>query len=194
MNDKKKFQEWTPNFSKYIPDGSAVLFVSYNDHERYYKTLEKDFNRRIVYWGEKEVSNINEVLKLHKHAKITIVADSIDSQNIQEINNVAKELKEKYGVEWVGLCARDCFIENSSIFLYNYDDMLRDIGSVESNLLTCYSIYNQEGKKIEEKAFHTTQKLRRSTFIDKLITTNSTGILEVQDTERLKVVDWKEMV
>jgi hypothetical protein len=137
------FKEWTPDFSKYIPEDSAVLFVSYNDHERYYKTLEKDFNRRIVYWGEKEVSNINEVLKLHKHAKITIVADSIDSQNIQEINNVAKELKEKYGVEWVGLCARDCFLSFNG-------------------------------------------------YIDQLIITNSTGILEPQDTERLKVIDWKE--
>jgi hypothetical protein len=151
------FKEWTPDFSKYIPEDSVVLFLNYNDHEKYYKTLQNDLNRRIVYWEERrEPSNINGVLTLYKYKKVTIVADSINSQSIQQFNNISKELKEKYNVEWVGLCSRDCFA------VFNHQDKI----ALESEYLNEWLT-----EDIENLIVNVCK-------IDKIITTNSTGILE----------------
>ena len=82
--------------------------------------------------------------------------DLFGNYRVGYINNIAKELKEKYYVKEVNIFASHCFLENINLENRIYTN---DIGLIKN--------WN----------------------INKITTTNSTGILEVQNSERLEVVD-----
>lgn len=138
--------EITPNLSKYIPEDSAVLFLSEEDKEKY--------NR--LFTGSKfRTDTVQSTIKGFQTQNIitaptlTIFLQHITQETIQKANEVAKELKEKYGVEEV------------NVFALHFNGY-------------CYDGYPL-------------------CFINKIITTNSTGILPNKDEERLQVIDCKEI-
>jgi len=193
----------TPNLSKYITEDNAVLFLSEEDKERFYvkefseKVLHRTplvspcpingdkFPRNIVY-GHFNDNNSSYTLNgkqkgVHPiYRKITIFLRNCTQSELQKAEEVAKELKEKYGVEEVNLCALHCFIKFSiwrnftptDIITYNtkYPTKATDINDYEND-------------KFEVKIKN----------INKIITTNSTGISKPKDSERLQVIDCKEI-
>jgi len=84
----------------------------------------------------------------------------------------AKELKEKYGVEEVNLFVLRCYVQKSNQF-----------GS-QALFIYKQEFYQKECVSSEEKQY----------IFNKIITTNSTGILKPEDSsERLQVIDSKEI-
>ena len=177
-----------PNLSKYIPEDNAVLFLSEEDKMRFYvnefsqKVFSKtplvsqyridkaDFPRNIVY-GHFNDNNSSYTLNgkqkgVHPiYRKITIFIPHGTHSELQKANEVAKELKEKYGVEEVNLFMLHCFV-NQDFILNIYGNSLED---------SC----------LNEEVFCN---------INKIITTNSTGILRPKDSSgRLQVIDCKEI-
>jgi hypothetical protein len=175
----KTLDEITPNLSKYIPEDNAVLFLSEEDKMRFYvnefsqKVFSKtplvsqycidkgDFPRNIVY-GHFNDNNSSYTLNgkqkgVHPiYRKIKIFLPHGTHSELQKANEVAKELKEKYGVEEVNLFALHWFYKNE-----DYD-------------VISFLLYNK--------------------IFNKIITTNSTGILKPEDSnERLQVIDCKEV-
>ncbi len=160
-------QNITPDWSEYIAKDNAVLFLSDEDANRYSNISYENFTK-IIYENDTfsmqddslgYVKNDN-VLEWNK--KISIILPSIHSQNIQEISNIAKDLKENYGVEYVEIIATHCYLKENKFVKYDYTGGYKGEASFR---------YNN---------------------IDKIITTDSTGALEVQDTEHLQVVDCQE--
>jgi hypothetical protein len=160
-------QNITPDWSEYIAKDNAVLFLSDEDANRYSNISYENFTK-IIYENDTfsmqddslgYVKNDN-VLEWNK--KISIILPSIHSQNIQEISNIAKDLKENYGVEYVEIIATHCYLKENKFVKYDYTGGYKGKASFR---------YNN---------------------IDKIITTDSTGALEVQDTEHLQVVDCQE--
>lgn len=98
-----------------------------------------------------------------KSCEITIFLPHGTQSEIQKAKEVAKELRGKYGVEEVNLFALHCFTQQDYI-LNIYGNCLEDSCLAED-------VCN----------------------FNKVITTNSTGILPVQDKERLQVIDAKEI-
>lgn len=104
--------------------------------------------------------------------KYTIFLPHGTQSELQKAEEVAKELMEKYGVEEVNLCALHFFVEKKHI--------IKTLRPSRADRMYNNEIYGYEMKKICKN-------------INKIITTNSTGILPVQDTERLQVIDSKEI-
>jgi hypothetical protein len=165
--NKRHFQTLLPNLSKYIPEDNAVLFLSQEDcnkYSDYFKNIRSLYASTGCYNSfeifdkyKKCILTNNTWLGLNK--KITIVLPHGTQSELQKANEVAKELKEKYGREEVNLFVLHCFqYIGSSIFLYFYPYL---------NEEDCY--------------------------INKITTTNSTGILPVDDKDRLQVIDCKEI-
>jgi len=167
------------NLSKYIPEDNAVLFLSEEDKMRFYvnefsqKVFSKtplvsqycidkgDFPRNIVY-GHFNDNNSSYTLNgkqkgVHPiYRKIKIFLPHGTHSELQKANEVAKELKEKYGVKEVNLFVLHWFYKNE-----DYD-------------VISFLLYNK--------------------IFNKIITTNSTGILKPEDSnERLQVIDCKEV-
>ena len=183
-------QNITPDWSKYIAKDNAVLFLSEEDGRRYGRAMGLNwfycFNKDSInsqFIAKNSVSNNidNEEAKLLKEyynlpkalpsKKISIIIPSIHSKNIQEISNIAKNLKENYGVEYVEVIATHCYL---SIF---YD---------KTPHVPLYSLqYHLANYECEDD-------VECINYIDKIITTDSTGVLEVQDTDKLKVVDCED--
>lgn len=160
-------QNITPDWSKYIAEDNAVLFLSGEDANRYSNISYENFTK-IIYENDTfsmqddslgYVKNDN-VLEWNK--KISIILPSIHSQNIKEISNIANDLKENYGVEYVEIIATHCYLKENKFVKYDYTGGYKGEASFR---------YNN---------------------IDKIITTDSTGVLEVQDTNKLKVIDCEE--
>jgi hypothetical protein len=181
------FKEWTPDFSKYIPEDSAVLFLSEEDCEKYSAYIEnkdyavKPFSLRMVGGGTRvQISEHHKAKAFYtEHKTVVIILPTIhtNAEDIykekyyspyytQEINNIGQELKQFYKVERVEVFVKDCLVETPMHALIGEDGYFG---------FDC----TKTGKRINH-------------FIDQIITTNSTGVLEPQDTERLKVIDWKE--
>jgi hypothetical protein len=154
----------TPNLSKYIPKDNAVLFLTQNDFDNYRGNLDPS---GLFIWDKKD--GLTEDC-IRQCSKITIFLPHGTQSEFQKADEVEKELQEKYGVEEVNLFALHCFIENPP---------------------PAWAIVNQDGSfgRFDNKE----QKMKNAWF-DKLITTNSTGILKPEDsTERLQVIDCKEI-
>jgi hypothetical protein len=171
-----------------IPEDSAVLFfngnLSIGNCEKY-----KDFYKKrifISYFSENKLKicddnflyiTLEELLISYKIISLILPQFHAQDKNCQyhinNINKVCKELKEKYGVERVELFLSHCFIEKDNlplVFVHPYQDA--PAGSFRS----IYGIF-----------------CKKDGFIDKLTTTNSTGVLEVQNSERLEVLDVKDI-
>lgn len=185
-------QNITPDWSKYIAEGNAVLFLSEEEGKKYSRAmglnwfywLNKDSIDGRLNWNlwinkypidrhfrtentffdfKKAEARLKEYYNLLKESKkISIILPSIHSQNIQEISNRAKDLKENYGVEYVEIIATHCYLKENKFVKYDYTGGYKGEASFR---------YNN---------------------IDKIITTDSTGALEVQDCANFKVIDCKE--
>jgi hypothetical protein len=172
-----------------IPEDSAVLFfngnLSIGDCEKY-----KDFYKKrifILYFSENKLKicddnflyiTLEELLISYKIISLILPQFHAQDKNCQyhinNINNIAKELKEKYGVERVELFVSHCFIEDKLLNALNYSHE--------------FSYNTEEGEFIES-----TIGYGIGLCFNKLTTTNSTGIVEVQNSERLEVLDVKDI-
>jgi hypothetical protein len=152
------------NLSKYIPKDNAVLFLTQEDTLKY----SEIFKDRTCAMLNKVTL---DVIKEKNTKKLTIFLPHGTQSELQKANEVAKELKEKYGVEEVNLFALHCFIRGLCFI---------------NEKLSFYHYANHNS--VAEVKFS-------ESFINKIITTNSTGILKPEDsTERLQVIDAKEML
>jgi hypothetical protein len=111
-----------------------------------------------------------DVIKEKNTKKLTIFLPHGTQSELQKAKEVEKELKEKYGVEEVNLFVLHCF---GTLYINRHNYL-----SYQS-----YDFLKNPLKSIRLKYFN------------KIITTNSTGILKPEDsTERLQVIDAKEML
>jgi len=147
------------NLSKYIPEDNAVLFLS--EKENYYEYFSdcswKSYDTITDFFSNDTV----KVLSYLGANKLTIPLPYITQETIQQANEVAKELKEKYRVEEVNLFGLHCFLKNIDA---KYKIYTCDLGTI--------SKWN----------------------INKIITTNSAGILEPTNKKKLQVIDCKEIL
>ena len=156
----KTLNDITPNLSKYIPEDNAVLFLS-EEHIPYSDT-QFSINFQMHYPNFEIFKNSND-----KPNKLTIFLPHGTQSELQKANEVAKELKEKYGVEEVNVFVLHCFIS-----LYGGVNYINAFVSRGGDFPEFYSFGD---------------------FFNKIITTNSTGILRPEDSsERLQVIDCKE--
>lgn len=123
--------------------------------------------------------------------KLTIFLSHGTQSELQKANEVAKELKEKYGVEEVNVFVLHCFVSN----IYEYNSSFAD-DFYKQNFQDAYDELCGMGckpnvSKKEYKIQFEKDKLnhKQECYINKIITTNSTSILEPQDNERLQVID-----
>lgn len=160
----------TPNLSKYIPEDNAVLFLSEEDFLSYKDCIQrmrsvffKDENNQFqTSYGLTGNLATKEFDHLYRKRFIIFLTNGTQSK-LQKANEVAKELKEKYGVEEVNLVVLHCFVKFENL----------SFGAIKLAISREYDIDNFN--------------------FNKIITTNSTGILPVQDNERLQVIDCKEI-
>ena len=179
--DIKTLDDITPNISKYIPEDNAVLFLSeeeYNESKISFQN-HKIFCHQTGCYGSFEIMdcyNSNECYSESalKYKKLTIFLQHITQETIQKANEVAKELKAKYGVDEDNLFGLHSFINLENWVIL---EQLSDFGR---NILDKMSL--NEGR--EE-----TPQFNEIRYINKIITTNSTGILEPQNSDRLQVID-----
>jgi hypothetical protein len=114
-----------------IPEDNAVLFLSEKDSVKY----SANYNTYFTYPDCINAINIIEqngiddvdCIKYYKTISIIIPELHAEDQScpyhIDNINNVCKELKEKYGVERIELFVSHCFLraDDHSLFCYQED-------------------------------------------------------------------------
>lgn len=161
------------NLSKYIPEDNAILFLNAECCEKYMSYFRNyhiglyanDGFDKITLEGS--INAINEFVQ-NPIKKLTIFLSYGTQSELQKAIEVAKELKEKYGVEEVSLFVLHWFhLSVLHFFLYkgcfnDFKTTILDIGNI-------------------------------SNIFNKIITTNSTGILKSQNSECLRVIDCKEI-
>lgn len=185
-------QDITPNYSKYIPEDSVVVFLDEKTAISYCQSFNKTREDIILdecwYYIENKLSNPNDAIK-----KYALFLSKLTSKNIEKVNNIAKELKEKHKIEWVGVFTPLCFLPIEPEYLNEYLEYVTYLDKIPAGY---YKVKNPKTNELEEewceegKALSTHNKLY---YINKLITTNATGIHEPQDTKLLKVIDCKEI-
>ena len=213
----------TLDLSKYIPKDNAVLFLSeevYNEYTGHYEGCN-DINPKqfldehhvsclqynndgslfvepIKWWGEEGIIQTRKCLEcgqvdieqkkmwvypceceepdreFYGYKHYTIFLPHGTQSELQKANEVAKELREKYGVEEVNL-----------VVLHNFQ-RLRVLEDTVA-YIKIDSTYTVDG-------YIPTAIPVLLLDINKIITTNSTGILKPEDSnERLQVIDCKEL-
>jgi len=166
----------TPNFSKYIPEDNAVLFLSEHDKKKYQNcVLTKTNSSYMVATFDNYILCSYDKQFPKNHNKATIFLPHGTQSELEKANEVAKELNEKYGVEEVNLCALHLFVE-----IKTDEDITDELPYyVYTTFQNCIDV---DVDCIEDWNFN------------KIITTNSTGILKPEDSkERLQVIDCKEI-
>jgi len=166
----KTIKDITPNLSKYIPEDNAVLFLSDDDFQRYYRFFSKERRSLIQY---RLLSKCN----LKSGLNFTIFIPHGTQSEVEKANEVQKELKEKHGVEEVNLFAKDWFLPRCEKY---YEE--EPIPEWFEDFIKIYDEFFVKNNIDNKDAFN------------KIITTNSTGILKLEDSkERLQVIDCKEI-
>lgn len=180
----KTLDDITPNLSKYIPEDNWVLFgldkLNYenNEQDQYdycdmfpieKRTTLSHFFKFLRYKDDGFEREFYKTLN-----KATIFLPHITQETIKKANEVVKELQEKYGVEEVNVFALHSFINLENWVIL---EQLSDFGR---NILDKMSL-NEDRKE--------TPQFNGMRYINKIITTNSTGILEPQNSDRLQVID-----
>lgn len=194
----KTLNDITPNLSKYIPKDNAVLFLGANDFSQYKDMMPTYY----TLWFENGIPEINDIdcrdlmNEFLSFKKVTIFLPHGTQSKLQKAEEVEKELMEKYGVEEVNLCVLRCFVDdiynyNSSFlddfYKQNYNDAYNELCGMECKPDMTKNEYKKQFE-IEKKNH------KRECYINKIITTNSTGILKPKDSnERLQVIDCKEI-
>jgi hypothetical protein len=142
----------------------TVLFLNMDNFDKYAKYYDTYFTYPHLK-SEKGCLD-RDYFSIANYDKVSIVATEIHAEDktcqhhIRNINNIAKELKEKYKIERVEL-----FVSHWFLYSVCFDNNNIDI-------LDSWNIDN----------------------IDKITTTNSTGILQVEKSKRLEVVDCVEFL
>ena len=171
----------TPNLSKYIPEDNAVLFLSEEGMEKYKDYFPSNHIGLYINDGKNDetfIANnteslINGIVDVKK-GNATIFLTHGTQSEIQKANEVAKELMEKYGVEEVNIVALHYFIPKKLF--------IKTLRPSKVDRMYDNEIYGYEMQKICK-------------HINKIITTNSTGILKPEDSnERLQVIDCKKII
>ena len=208
----KTLDNTTPNLSKYIPEDNAVLFLSGEQGRQYgklfqlnwfYHFVDEDYETSIdcQFINQSSVSEsmqeseemlLNEFYNLPKNIipskQFTIFLPHGTQSELQKAEEVEKELKEKYGVEEVNLFALHCFVHKEH--------------SQNGNPYTNYKPqnglfkYKRTSATMSSCKYCDTWDIKYECCYDfnKIITTNSTGILKPEDSnERLQVIDCKEI-
>jgi hypothetical protein len=179
----------TVNLSKYIPEDNAVLFLSEQDMEKYKDYFPSNHIGLYINDGKNDetfIANnteslINGIVEVKKRNATIFLKHGTQSE-IQKANEVGKELQEKYSVKEMKVFALHCFKK------FDYDwrfDFLRNIIEEEENAKGIW-----QGDKFGELV---NNEIPKRVFINKIITTNSTGILKPQNIS-LQVIDCKEIL
>jgi len=181
----------TPNLSKYIPEDNAVLFLNEkirNSCENYFANLiVRDFESTEFF--EENKHKTRKVQTYLSSCKITIFISHGTVSEFKKASEVLKELKEKYGVEEVNLFALHCFVHKEH--------------SQNGNPYTNYKPqnglfkYKRTSATMSSCEYCDTWDIKYECCynFNKIITTNSTGILRPEDSsERLQVIDCKEFL
>ena len=172
----KTLDDITPNLSKYIPEDNAVLFLSDAVADaKMYKIFASIFERCDGYmvYNNGELQSRCYRKQNFNFSKYTIFLPHGTQSELQKAEEVAKELMVKYGVKEVNLFALHCFVQRSNQF-----------GS-QALFIYKQGFYQKDCVSSEEKQY----------VFNKIITTNSTGILKPKDSSaHLQVVDCKEIL
>jgi len=147
------------NLSKYIPTDNAILFLNEDDADKYSDKCEAWF----LYQENLTPRELNSQMDIRDYKKITIFIESYTESEIKKTIDIAKKLKEKYGIEEVNVFALHCFAN-----LDGGDDYINAFID-KGNGSAVYLFFEE--------------------FINKIITTNSTGTCETQNKKRLQVID-----
>ena len=252
VNSNIQFKNICPKWN--ISEDSAILFLNEESCEKYsanystYFTYPDCINAINII----EQNGIDDVDCIKYYKTISIIVPELHAEDqscpyhINNINNVCKELKEKYGVEKIELFVSHCFIKRkykytrcaySSYELdYKFDnwnkydfDLKKDFNNkpIEKNSfipIVRETIVNDNTIEFKvEKEYKLTKSIKcekdckcnklelsvvglmtiddfnllhddgeefnYGDYIDKIITTNSTSILEVQKSDKLEVID-----
>ena len=162
--------------SKYIPEGNAVLFLSEEDRKLYdcYPIgTSRVYNEKFELPIESRGCGDPECNCEYPYTKITILLPHGTQSELQKANEVVKALMEKYGVKEVNIVALHWFLPKKLF--------IKTLRPSKVDRMYDNEIYGYEMQKICK-------------HINKIITTNSTGILKPEDsTKHLQVIDCKKM-
>jgi len=156
---------------KYIPPDDTVLFLYKKDlklFQKYFKNhigLYVDDNKDTEIFIANDIKSLTAGVAEIKTRPVTIFLSIADNDTFIKANDIAKKLKEKYGVEKVNVFALHCFVENPP---------------------PDWAIVNQDGSFGH---FDNKEQKMKNAWFDKLITTNSTRILKIESGERLQVIN-----
>ena len=187
----KTLNDITPNLSKYIPEDNAVLFLSEEDMKEYKDCFPNshvglyinDGKNDEVFIANNTESLINGVVEVKKGNTIIFLEHGTKSET-QKAEEVAKHLWKNFGIK------PNLYVLH---WFFNYD------GHIESDNTFCKGLSDTA---LEEDVCCTSAIRSLDDYeeclyinnINKIITTNSTGILKPEDsTERLQVIDAKEI-
>ena len=202
--DFKTLDDVTPNLSKYIPEDNAVLFLSegVDVDVHTYEPYEVFFPKHQCCIYKKHINQLCFFRKKELRKYKTYEADCWVSEKTIQTN-------------YDNRCQNTCDSKNSNvpdifknpinkltIFLpHGTQYELQKANEVAKELMEKYGV-----EEVNVFALHCFQYINEPIFlffppflneedcyINKIITTNSTGILPVRDTERLQVIDCKEI-
>jgi len=160
------FDDIAPNLSKYIAEDNAVLFLSEEDKEKYKNSFlshHKGWHPTKFNDGTFYVRDIISGNRLYNPKKATIFISHGTETKLKEVIELAKSLKKQCGVKEVNLFVLHCFIS-----LYGGESYINSFVSKGDDFPEFYSFGD---------------------FFNKIITTNSTDILLIQNKERLQIID-----
>ena len=171
INEKidDRVQNISHDFSPYIDKESAVLFLNEGDmwkyaapYQNYYVMEDNEIPspgyKLLCEARDKGIVAPNFVSKV-----VSLIIPELHSENIQEINNTCKDLKKRYGVKRIELVVTHFYnsaqpYEKGNGRVFNTKDAFHPLG----------------GHVLDFENFSA-----EFCHIDKLITTNSTQVLEV---------------
>ena len=168
----------TPNLSKYTPEDNVVLFLSEEDM-LYFNNIGF---YRITH--ERLIKDDGFPFKVENPVHILIKYGT--QSEIQKGNEVAKELREKYGVEEVNVVVLHWFTFKEALQTAKLPSTLQVFKDTAPKQVI--EVCERDGWDVVYRGLK-----QRDYPINKIITTNSTGILPVENNERLQVIDCKEI-
>jgi hypothetical protein len=155
-NKIKTLDDVTFNLSKYIPEDSAVLFLSEEMAVKYGLEVKHVIYSNELIYDRIGVINNDFIAK----TKITIFLPHGTQSELQKANEVGKYLWENFGIK-PNLCVLHWFGSKYEVNAFEIEYLCESFGILSN--------------------------------INKIITTNSTGISPVDDKDRLQIIDCKEI-
>jgi len=164
----------SPNLSKYIPTDNAILFLNKDDADKYADKCEAWF----LYQLNFPRRELNSQMDIRDYKKITIFIESYTESEIKKTIDIAKKLKEKYGIEEVNLFILHCFVDLRPCYLpqisylndvltYHFFEVLTH--SKQERILA----WEENGEELKNDFYFG--------YINTITTTNSTKIACIQE-------------